>query len=452
MSSVCNPMDASTLLSAVRQAGVVGEGGAGFPAHVKYGAKVSLVIANGCECEPLLYSDQRIMAADAAAVVRGLAAVMAAVGAGLGVVAIKAKYQEAAQALQAPATAAGIEIARLDNFYPAGDEQILVYEITGRTIPPIGLPKDVDALVANVGTLASVSRALDGVPVTRKTLTVTGEVARPAVLDVPIGASLAACLEMCGGPTVDDPVYLLGGPMMGRFLDNAQALSEAVITKTSGGLIVLPRGHFLHEAATLSPEVMRKRAATACIQCRYCTDLCPRYLIGHAFETHKVMRAFGAGVDAAKGAEQAWLCCECGVCELFSCPMRLSPRRINALFKASFREKGLSYQGPREVRPAQTELRPYRKIPSTRLAMKTNIDKYLDIHPEFFGACNFAEVRIPLRQHIGAPAISVVSAGARVEAGDLIGEIPEGALGARVHASMRGVVTEVGAFIVIKGA
>lgn len=443
---------AASLIQAVRQSGVVGEGGAGFPAHVKYSAQVGTVIANGCECEPLLYTDQHLMRLHAQDIVRALKAVMEAVGAGRGVVAIKAKYLDVAAVFEEPCAKSGLELAKLDNFYPAGDEHILVHEITGRTIPPLGLPKEVDALVANVGTLVSVARAMDGSPVTRKVLTVTGDVVRPAILDAPIGMGLAECLELCGGPSIADPVFLVGGPMMGRFIEDSQALSRAVVTKTSGGLIVLPRGHFLHEAATLSPEVMRKRAATACIQCRYCTDMCPRYLVGHGFETHRVMKAFGAGVDTARGAEQAMLCSECGVCELFSCPMRLSPRRINAMFKASFRERGLRYEGPREVRPRQTALRPYRKIPTPRLAIKTGIAGYLDIHPEYLGECAPKKVRIPLSQHIGAPAKVVVKSGDSVSPGDLIGDIPEGALGARVHASIRGVVTEVGDSVVIEGA
>ena len=452
MSSGKDRISSPPLIRAVRDAGVVGEGGAGFPAHVKYGAAVEIVIANGCECEPLLYTDQRIMIENGAAVARGLKAVMAAVGAARGVIAIKAKYDEASRVLEGPAASGGMEIARIENFYPAGDEHMLTFEVTGRSIPPLGLPRDVGVLVANVGTLASVSRALDGKPVTRKMITVTGEVRRPAVLDVPIGAPLAACLEMCGGSTARDPVYLVGGPMMGRLIEDAPTLDRTPVTKTSGGLVVLPRGHFLHVTATLSNDVMRRRAATACIQCRYCTDLCPRYLVGHQFETHRVMRAFAAGDDEAQAVEQAWLCCECGVCELFACPMRLSPRRINSMLKAGFRQGGRSYAGAREIRPGQRDLRPYRKIPTTRLAMKTDIARYLDIHPEFASACSVDEVKIPLHQHTGAPAVPVVAAGDRVDAGDLIGEIPEGALGARVHASIRGVVTEVGASIVIKGA
>ncbi len=445
--------DASALAEAVRLAGVVGEGGAGFPSHVKYDTRVGTVIANGCECEPLLHTDQHIMRTRARDVVRALGAVMGAVGATRGVIALKAKYADAVAALEGPASAAGLELALLDNFYPAGDEHILVHEVTGRTIPPLGLPRDVDALVTNVGTLASVAGALDGAPVTRKALTVTGDVATPMVLDLPLGASMAYALELAGGPTLDDPVFLLGGPMMGRFVESATDLEREVVTKTSGGLIVLPRGHHLHQAASLSPRTMRRRAATACIQCRYCTDLCPRYLVGHGFETHKVMRAFAAGADAAEptAALQAMLCCECGVCELFSCPMRLSPRRINAWFKAQFRAAGVRYEGPRLVKPEQAALRPLRKLPTGRLAHRAGLGPYLDLHPGFAGAFTPPGVRVPLSQHLGAPAVAVVAPGQRVQAGDLLGDIPAGKLGARVHASIGGMVADVGDHVVIKG-
>ena len=445
-------MNAPTLIQAVRQAGVVGEGGAGFPAHVKYDTQVGTVIANGCECEPLLYTDQHLIRSSATEIVDAVAALKAATGASRAVVALKAKYVDAIGALRGLAEQAGVELALLDNFYPAGDEQILVHEVTGRTIPPLGLPRDVDALVTNVGTLARVNRALRGEAVTRKALTVTGDVARPGVIEVPIGTSLGRCLELCGGPSVADPVFIKGGPMMGTFIESRKALDQAVVTKTTGGLIVLPHGHHLHQAATLSPEVMRRRAATACIQCRFCTDLCPRYLVGQNFETHRVMKAFGSGIGAAEGAMQAWLCCECGVCELFSCPMGLSPRRINAMLKAAFRDKGVRYEGPRELRPEQADLRPHRKVPTSRLALKTGLAPYMDLHPEFMGEFGADEVRIPLSQHIGAPALAVVKPGDEVSVGDVIGEIPEKALGARVHASITGRVMHVDSAIVIKGA
>ena len=445
-------MDNDTLIAAVRRAGVVGEGGAGFPAHVKYAIPAETVIANGCECEPLLYSDQHVMIQEADRIVRALTAVMAATGPTRGVVAVKRKNEQAAGVLSAAMADTGLELALLDNFYPAGDEQVLVHEITGRTIPPLGLPGDVGALVANVGTLASVSRALDGQAVTHKFVTVTGEVTRPMVVRVPVGTPVSALIDHAGPVTCPDPVVILGGPMMGRFVDSPEALETAAITKTCGGIIVLPRGHYLHQAATLTVAEIQKRARTACIQCRYCTDQCPRFLIGHGFETHKVMRSFSGAIAASDGALQAMMCCECGVCELFSCPMHLSPRRINQLFKERMRREGLGYEGPREVIEAQRALRPYRKVPTDRLAIKIGIAPYMDRHPEFVGDLVPAAVDIALSQHIGAPARAVMEVGASVACGDLIGEIPEGALGARVHASIAGVVTAVGTTVVIKGA
>ena len=443
-------MNTDAFIGMIRDAGVVGEGGAGFPAHVKYATSVETVIANGCECEPLLYSDQYIMGNHAPEIVQALKAVVNATGASRGVIAIKRKYTDAAKAFRGCMDDASLELVQLDNFYPAGDEHILVHEVTGQTIPPLGLPKEVGALVANVGSLYSVNGAMDARPVTQKVVTVTGEVEGPSVIRVPIGTRVVDCIDKCGGTVTDDPVYVMGGPMMGRFLDTPRDLDQAVITKTSGGVIVLPRGHYLHECATLSVEVMRKRAATACIQCRYCTDLCPRYLVGHSFETHKVMRAFGGGEDTAMGAMQALLCCECGVCELFSCPMRLSPRRINKALKDSFGQQGTSFEGTREVRPQQSALRDYRKIPVPRLAIKLGISGYMDIHPHDGGAFEPGKVMIPLSQHIGTPAVATVKVGDRVRAGDMIGEIPENSLGARVHASISGKVARVSDSVVIE--
>jgi Na+-translocating ferredoxin:NAD+ oxidoreductase RnfC subunit len=391
------------------------------------------------------------MSANASLIVEALQAVVSAVGAKRGVIGIKKKYTRVAEILEQAMAGTGLELFGLDNFYPAGDEQILVYEVTGSTIPPLGLPKDVGVVVANVGSLASVGEALAGKPVTTKVLTVTGEAARPGIINAPIGTPIAECVEKCGGVKVDDPVYVLGGPMMGSFLDTREAFEDAVVTKTTGGVIVLPRGHYLHTQATLDPVVMQRRAATACIQCRYCTDLCPRFLIGQQFETHRVMRAFSSGLDTAMGAMQAFLCCECGVCELFSCPMQLSPRRINALFKKQFGQEGVAYEGPRETSTCREPLRPFRKIPVPRLAVKIGITEYMDLHPEFDGDLIPNKVRIPLSQHIGAPAEPVVKVGDRVRAGDVLGEIPDKALGARVHASISGLVTEVGPSVSIEG-
>lgn len=448
-------MNREAFLAAVKAAGVVGEGGAGFPAHVKYAPPpvleggIEAVIANGCECEPLLHTDLHVMTHDGEAVLRGLRLLADAVGAKRAVLGIKKKHAALIKTLSGPAAGMGLEIFQLDDFYPAGDEQILVREVTGKSVPPLGIPLAVNAVVANVGTLADVDAALGRsgsapVPVTRKVMTVTGEVRTPSVLRAPVGTPLVECLDACGGALPVDPVFILGGPMMGRVVEGVAALGKEAVTKTTGGLIVLPSGHPLHRNATTPADFMRKRAASACIQCRMCSDLCPRALIGHPFETHRVMRAFAANQETrADAGASAAMCCECGVCEHYACPMGLSPRRINQAVKAALRSADRRYEGPRSVREESAAWREYRKIPVPRLAERIGIGRYMHLETPFIGDVQPRGVSIPLRQHIGVAAVPVVGKGAAVRAGDLIGEIPDNALGARVHASISGIVDDI---------
>jgi Na+-translocating ferredoxin:NAD+ oxidoreductase RnfC subunit len=165
------------------------------------------------------------------------------------------------------------------------------------------------------------------------------------------------------------------------------------------------------------------------------------------------MRAFAAGVETtSEAARQAMLCCECGVCELYACPMGLSPRRINIAVKQAMRAAGQKFEGSREVSGARDDWREFRHVPVPRLAARVGIAAYMDIHPADCREVRPESVRIPLRQHIGAPAKATVAPGETVAAGQVIGEIPEGALGARVHASIDGVVTGVDQAVSIKGA
>jgi len=455
-------MDKQAFLDAVRAAGIVGEGGAGFPAHVKYAATVDTVIANGCECEPLLHTDQHLILSHAREIVAALLVLKEATEASRAVVALKRKYTRSIAVLREVIGSAPVELALLDNFYPAGDEQALVREVTGKSVPPLGLPLHVGCVVANVGTLFSVAGALGLAgaphPFISKTLTVTGEVKNPGVLTAPLGTPLIECLAAAGGSITTDPVFILGGPMMGRVVDSLEAFTRETVTKTTGGIIVLPRGHYLHRNATLAVERMRRRAAAACIQCRSCTEQCPRHLLGHPLETHRVMRAFGAGVELqSEVAKMALLCCDCGACEHYACPMGLSPRRVNQAVKAAFRANKISYDGPRTVNEEQTRWREDRKVPVPRLAARLGILPYMDLPCAELGHLTPAEVRISLRQHIGAPAAPVVKPGDRVHAGDVIGEIPVGADGkpalcARVHASIDGVVKSTDGAVVIAQA
>ncbi|MDR2696464.1 MAG: SLBB domain-containing protein, partial [Deltaproteobacteria bacterium] len=420
--------------------------------HVKYAAAADTVIANGCECEPLLHTDQHHMAHNAQGIARALAALAEATGAKRGIFALKSKQRAVIPLVREACGTFGLEMALLDDFYPAGDEQILVRELTGASPPPLGIPLHVGCIVSNVGTLAAVDAAMrDGRAVTHKSLTVTGEVQRPGIVRAPLGAAMSECLALAGGALVKDAVFILGGPMMGRVIVGEDALRREVVTKTSGGLIVLPLGCHLHLNAVQTVDSMRRRAAAACIQCRCCSDLCPRMLIGHPFETHKVMRAFGANAELGSEAGRlAHLCCECGVCEHYACPMQLSPRRINQAVKAALRAANAAYDGSRELREGQGVWRALRRIPVPRLVARLGIARYAHLETPDLGTPAPAMVRIPLRQHIGAAAQALVKPGDRVRAGQCIGGIPEKGLGARIHASVDGTVTAVDGDVTIK--
>ena len=175
-----------SFLDLVREAGIVGAGGAGFTAHVKFDTQTEYLIANGAECEPLLRSDRHIMEKNAADIVRAMKAAAEQTGAKNLIIATKGHYQEAVTALKKAVEGTNITLHLMKSTYPSGDEQTLVFDITGRVVPVGGLPLDVKTVVSNVATLVNIAGALDGKPVTEKTVTVSGAVKNPVTMEVPI--------------------------------------------------------------------------------------------------------------------------------------------------------------------------------------------------------------------------------------------------------------------------
>ncbi|HRP94515.1 MAG TPA: SLBB domain-containing protein, partial [Ignavibacteriaceae bacterium] len=232
-------MNRSEILHRIREAGVVGAGGGGFPAYKKLDANIEHVIANGVECEPLLYKDREVMIQDADKLIAGLGIVKEITNADKVTIAIKRKNSDLKEILSESAKKYGINIFIMENVYPAGDEYILVYDVTGKRIPPGGIPLQVGCLVANVETLVNIANAVSGVPVTEKYLTVSGAVKEPVTLKVPVGTSYKKCLELAGGSSVNGFSILTGGVMMGGVTTDL-SLS---ISKTISGLIVLPNDH-----------------------------------------------------------------------------------------------------------------------------------------------------------------------------------------------------------------
>ncbi|MCX9061699.1 SLBB domain-containing protein [Citrobacter portucalensis] len=429
--------DAQTIRERVRAAGVVGAGGAGFPTHVKLQAQVDTFLVNAAECEPMLKVDQQLMAVQAERLIRGVQYAMTATGASAGIIALKEKYQGAINALT-PLLPAGIRLHILPDVYPAGDEVLTIWMATGRRVPPAALPVSVGVVVNNVQTVLNIARAVEQqYPVTRRTLTVNGAVASPITLNVPIGMSLRDVLALAGGATVDDPGFINGGPMMGGLITSL----DTPVSKTTGGLLVLPKSHALIQRRMQDERTVLSVAKTVCEQCRLCTDLCPRHLIGHELSPHLLVRAVNYQQAATPQLLlTALTCSECNVCESVACPVGISPMRINRMLKRELRALNHRYEGP--LNP-EDEMAKYRLIPVKRLITKLGLSDWYHDAPLAETDYSTDKTTLLLRQHIGASAIPCVKQGERVVRGQCVADVPSGALGAPVHASIDGIVSEI---------
>jgi len=436
-----------TTVTAIQKAGVVGAGGGGFPSHIKAAASADVVLANGAECEPLMRADSELMAKDPARVIRGLSLIRDSVGAARAVVAVKKKNVRAMDAIAgALPDDGGIELLPLSNIYPAGDEFLLVFEATGRVVPEGGIPPDVGVVVNNVTTLVQVADAVEGRPVTDRMVSVQGEVGSPGTFVAPIGTSLDGLIEEAGGALAPEHAVIVGGPMMGRLME----AGGQPTTKTVAGIIVLPADHPLVSSMSAREAQVLRVARAACCQCMACTELCPRALLGHDLAPHRTMRAiqYAEFPEDHRHITSAYLCCECGMCELFACPLGIQPRRILADLKAELVRRGVPNPHVRtDLSP--DDVREYRQIPAARLTRRLGLEEYDVDAPLREGRLQPARVTLLMNQHVGEPAAPTVEAGQEVLTGDVVGEAAEGSIGARVHASISGVIESVSAEAVV---
>lgn len=435
-------------IDAIKKAGVVGAGGAGFPTSVKLNAKAEYLLINAAECEPLIETDKYIMREFATKVVETVDKIAEHLEATHKFIALKGEYHREIAALEAAIKELGstTEVFKMKAYYPAGDEQVLVQNITGRSVPERGLPLNVGCVVTNVGTVLGIADALEDKPVTEKYLSVTGDVAKKKMTKVPLGTPITKVLAAAGVDYTKKAV-IMGGPMMGKMLRTQDQIEKAVVTKTTGNLLVLPLDHHLVRHSQLSIEAMIKQANTSCLQCRFCTDLCPREAIGHDVKPHLTMRTIFRRDQITDTEEfdrvfgHAQNCSSCGLCELFSCPMGLSPRRMNDYVKGLLREKGINHE--KNQAPVAKSYVDDRRVPTARLIARLGLSGYYNHDlPEFF-EFDVDEVIVPVSQHIGKPAVPCVNVGDTVNAGDLIAQAAEG-LSANIHTGFAGVVKEVG--------
>lgn len=236
----------------------------GFPTDRKLCGKFRYLIANGAECEPLLRTDRYLMREKAPEIVRIMAALAEFLQVERCVIALKDHYHAELAALRKAVAESGadVKIFELQNFYPAGDEQMIVREVTGEIVPPTKIPAAVGAVVDNIATIYAIGEAMEGKTFTHKYLTVTGEVAHPVVLRVPIGTSLQACIDLAGRRNVPQSLHYDGRPSDGQAC-RAEAMDTAVVTKTTSGILVLPEGCANESRDRVSVEAMIHRAKAA---------------------------------------------------------------------------------------------------------------------------------------------------------------------------------------------
>ena len=440
-------MEIETLSRILRENGIVGAGGAGFPTYAKLSDKADTILMNCAECEPLLKLHRQLLKEHAQEIMKAFALIAETVGAKEAIIGIKKEYTSTIEALKEYIDDfPGMRIHELPGAYPMGDEVVLIYETTGKVVRPGGLPIECGVAVFNVETLYNVYQAVwNHCPVTDKCVTVVGEVERPVTVRVPVGTSIRDVCAMAGKITAEDPVYLLGGPMMGNFGTESQP-----VTKTTNAVIVLPRNHplVLKKQSRFSVDVAR--AASSCCQCQTCTDLCPRHNLGHPITPHLFMRA-SANRDFRdlEPFLDTMFCSSCGVCELYSCPQGLAPRSMIADYKAGLRREGVKVP-QRQAAPVK-EAREYRKVPEERLRNRLGLARYDVAAPLDDSVRESRQVKILCSQHIGAPAKACVAVGDTVTRGQVVASAAEG-LSVDIHASISGRVTEVtDRYVVIGG-
>ncbi len=420
----------------MKDAGIIGAGGAGFPSYAKLAEGADTLLVNGAECEPLLYTDYIILKRELSMVLSGIKAVLEGTGISRAVLAIKEHTAKRLSFKDGEKLDTGITVKVLPDVYPLGDEVALIYEVLGRLLKPASLPITVGVIVYNVETMYNLGRALRySEPVTMKWLTVGGDIEKPVVVRVPIGTPIEEIFERLGIEVDEDHSVIDGGPSMGKLINHIRAS----VTKTTKGILVLPNNTQAVANKLMNERMAVARAETACCQCTRCTDMCPRALLGYPLEPHKMVRT---AMQVAEAMPQmvisATLCCGCGICESIACSQGISPKAVINNYKTVLAKNGMRFFSTRS-REVTAE-REYRKIPSERWTSALGVARF-DRLPGYIGEiCDVERVSVPLTKHIGAPSIPTVRDGDRVKRGDIIAAAADG-LSIPQHASIDGRVT-----------
>jgi Na+-translocating ferredoxin:NAD+ oxidoreductase RnfC subunit len=316
---------------------------------------------------------------------------------------------------------------------------VLVYEATKRIVPEGGIPLNVGVIVLNVETLLNIYNSMNDIPVIEKYITVIGDVENPSTVKVPIGISIREVISLVTNKDLSGHRVINGGPMMGIIVES---LNDPV-TKTTKGLIVLPKEHPILKTFDKSIDIMLKEARTACMHCSFCTEVCPRNLIGHGLEPDKLMRlaSYASTCDEDNRSTTAFLCCDCRLCQ-YACIMDLQPWKLNKMLKDQFRKNNIINTHSNQPEEAN-KFREYKKYPVYKLIKQLGLTMYDVEAPIKIENYELNKVKILFKHHIGSPTIPIVKIGQHVKKGEKIGEIEEGKLGTNIHSSINGIIESI---------
>ena len=312
------------LVAAIREAGVVGLGGAAFPTHVKLAPPkdqvIDTVVINGCECEPYLTTDHRTMVEYPERVHLGIRIMMRCLGVKRALVGIERNKPDAIAAMRATLpTDIDVTVHALEVKYPQGAEKMLIKSLLNREVPSGKLPMHVGAVVQNVASVATIAEVFEtGLPLVERIVTVTGRgVRRPANLIVPVGTPVRDLVEACGGFTPDAQEIVFGGPMMG----SAQACLDTPLLKSTSGVVVLTTAE------------TKPKATYPCIRCGHCLQACPVFLNPQLLGQLALNERYDE-MEANRLAD----CMLCGCCG-YTCPSNLPLPQLFSLAKTALRRR-----------------------------------------------------------------------------------------------------------------
>jgi electron transport complex protein RnfC len=313
---------AGEVVARIQQSGLVGLGGAAFPSHVKLSVpddrRVRFVMVNGCECEPFLTCDHRVMVEQAGDVLKGLRIIMAQTGAERGYVGVESNKPDAIEALRRALTPEDpVEVVPLAVKYPQGAEKMLIDAVLRKEVPAGKLPLDLEIVVNNAATTAALADVFEcGRPLVERVVTVSGPgVRRPANLIVPLGTPVRAVLEHCGGLRDETRQLILGGPMMGQ----AQKTPDVPVLKGTSGIL----------AFVDPPRLIQE---DPCIRCGRCLEACPMFL-------NPSRLALLTRTEDVDGLQELGIrnCFECASCS-FACPSNIPLVQLMRVGKALARK------------------------------------------------------------------------------------------------------------------